>query len=245
MKLVRSTLFVGLALTAASATSAHAATLATPKCVRYIPGSGGTHYVLAAGSGFFANESLRLNWGSGFDLAGYTTTNAAGGFFGAFLGPNGIIGTKRHLRSFVLTAKDANNGVLLASKKVQFVKVDVTYNIRHPKQLTRYRLYGFPSHRFVFAHYWFGGRQRAVVRIGRTTRGCGDASRRYRALPARFRVGTWNIYFTNSRRLTRSGVRHKRYLYRSRFITYIRYSDRIAAVGASAMRGVAAGRPIG
>lgn len=224
-----------LGATLVASSQASAAILASRPCNRWALQYhvAGLRWVPVVGYPFLALEPLTLRWSDG-GLAGDAQSDALGRLATGVFMPSSFISSRGpHVRPYALGAVDQRNGVLIGAGVVRFVRVDGGFQPRRrPHQVTRYALWGAPAGRKVWMHFYFRGRQRRTVYMGRANRPCGVVRRRLQVLPARSRYGTWTVYLTNSRKaLSRRAIRGRHYLYRLSFYVYRVYVPRSASLG--------------
>lgn len=225
-----------MGLLVATSTASAGALVSVP-CNRWSLASGlsGKQWVPVLGTGFFPGQALELNWSDG-TLGGYTQAAANGAFgFRSFMPLAFIRAHGPHERSFVLGALDATTRAVLGGGRVRFVRFDADFQSRRrPHQITQYSLWGARAGRKVWMHFYFGGRQRRLVYMGRTNRPCGVVHKRMQVLPARSRYGVWYVYLTNSRHtLSRRARRQRHFIYRLSFTVYKIYVPRYRASAAA------------
>ena len=108
-------------------------------------------------------------------------------------------------RLFTLQLAESDNPVntLVLHPRVSAVWVGVTPARARPSRRVLFRGRGFTAPRPVFAHYWFRGRLRRTVSLGRPVGDCGLFAVRSRQIPVRHpRPGRWTVVFDQRRHAT-------------------------------------------
>jgi hypothetical protein len=216
---------------AAAPAAASAAAIATNRCSTFVPGASGPQ-VAVAGAGFTAGGFVNFTYGGG--TAGTLQADAAGEFQGRVNDPASIASGK-HVRPYTLTAVDAANPFLRGTSHFKIVRFDASVPAKHPKPRERitFRLYGFPRHQAVWAHYVLHGKNRRNYSFGKVKGACGLLRKRVRTLPTRVHFGVWHIYLTNHKKFPRSHRARVRQSLSSFTYRHIVVSARAAAASVS------------
>src|SRR4051812_15042282 len=214
----RSGLLAALALAVLPVAAASAATIRPSSAwTRWIPAVGDEGIVGILGSGWRPGEgTTEIGYSTG--RLGFATPAGDGTFTvlipvrTSFRAPSVVQG------NYGVYARDVVDSNVFAETRVNVVKitVDVPKSAR-PRSKVKFRFYGFPNHKRIWAHYSYGGKRRALTDMGRTKGACGKVSKLQRYLPAKVRYGTWYVYYANTRSF--AGAR-KRYVIRGSFTVH-------------------------
>jgi hypothetical protein len=187
----------------AVAVPAEAATVApTAECVRFVPGVASLG---VTASGFPAGASLTFKADGA--VVGSGQADGAGNFSNAqspFLPPI-FSSLDRNLQTFQLTAEDGA-GTVAGPVPLQLVRVVVELPSRaRPARRVRYRVFGFVTGQRVYLHVRRRGRTLGRFSLGVASGPCGRTSKRMRFMPLeRYRTGTYDYFFSHSRRFSRA-----------------------------------------
>ena len=112
------------------------------------------------------------------------------------------------VKTYTLTATDSVNPAITADRAGQVRPGGRDHQTEAGSAATsaaivRWRLYGAPSGRKIYAHWTFKRTKRATRSLGRAKGPCGIARKRAPFLAARVRFGTWRVYFTVGKRFSR------------------------------------------
>ncbi len=236
--LILSTAVLAVLLTASSAS---AAVLFSRSCNRYVPSLAGQKWVpVGATGGFAPGQSVQLRWSvTGNPIVGSAQADPFGRLFTGVFMPSDFIRSRRvHERTYGLSAFDTNTGAKAGLGRVRFVRVGFDYQSRRrPHQITRYGLWGGRAGRKVWLHFYFGGRQRKLVYMGRANKPCGVVHKRLQVLPTRSRYGKWTVYANNgSRTLSRRTIRRHDYFAYVSFTVFRVTVPRFRAAAAATLR---------
>ena len=108
-------------------------------------------------------------------------------------------------RLFALRLAERANAVntLILQPRVSALWVGITPARARPSRRVLFRGRGFTAARPVYAHYWFRGRPRRTVSLGRPAGDCGLFAVRARQIPLRHpRAGRWTVVFDQRRHAT-------------------------------------------
>lgn len=182
-------------------------------CYRYGSNLAGERWVGLTGSGFTPGtdptlNGVRLDYAGG-ELAGHAPLAPDGSFNAGFLMPTEFIRRESgRVKRYTIRATDLANPAITAAAELTFVRAGVyTKPRRVPRDLhrpVRWALYGAPTGAKMYAHWTLRGRRYARRAMGRAKGSCGIARQRMPFLPVATRRGTWKIYFTRGKQLTRS-----------------------------------------
>jgi hypothetical protein len=190
----------GIAVVAAPAPAAEAATIVVPECGRAVPAE---KTIPIQGTGFRPGGFVRIVDAAGQTL-GSTTADAAGNFNDVFFGPTFPSSDTNQVNLTVSAIDDQN----VASPPVPLPVVRVTADLpdrARPTSRVRYRVFGFETGRRVYLHIRRGGKTQGTFRISNANGPCGIASRRMRYMPLRtYRTGVYDYYFQHTPRFDRS-----------------------------------------
>lgn len=202
-----------IALSAAGHAATRRATLRTRPCPRDIT-EGPARYVRVTGSGFTPASGVAIGY-RGAGKNGHPDllrVDARGRLAGRVSGP-ARRALRRYVTPVVLHATDTGRPARGATARFSIVRLAVRLpRVTRPHAVVTFRLYGFPDHAVVWAHYFFGGRPVATTRMGATRGACGLVRRRARYLPAKIRYGRWHLYLSVRQRFSRADARHRRYV---------------------------------
>jgi hypothetical protein len=190
------------------------------------------------GAGFTPGSTVTLAYlhSGRRERPGALRAGAGGNLAGRVSGPGAL---RRYVTPVVLRATErARPPSPARTATARFSVVRLAVRVPHltrPHAVVTFRLYGFPDHSVVWAHYFFGGRPVATARMGRTRGACGLVRHRGRYLPARVRYGRWRLYLSLGRRFTRADAQHRRFVLVGSFrVLDRRYFARPRATSAAA-----------
>ena len=224
-----------------AAAPAQAATLAVASpCLRYVDSLAGKEFVPVVGNGFspstnpsFPNTvNLAYTNGDGAGSANLTATGDIAPGTGVLMPSDFISDSAGWVKTYTLRATDSVNPAITADAPAKFVRVGVVTKPkevqRNVRRIVRWRLYGAPSGRKIYAHWTFKRTKRATRSLGRAKGPCGIARKRAPLLAARVRFGTWRVYFTVGKRFSR-----KRALFYAPLEIERTFTSRSATAGAA------------
>lgn len=202
-----------LALTTAPVVLAVGVAAPAPAATITVPGgcavdAGVQRTVPIVGTGYTPGRLVRLTYTHptfGARLATSVVADPAGNFqLASFPAPFNSFRTRE--QTFGLAAQDTTNPAIVAGTTFRQVRFGASFfpNRGRPSRRVRYTVRGFQPGRNVYAHFRFGGKTRRNVKIGNPIAPCGKKSRRMRLIPARSRPGSWQVYFDQRPRFSRS-----------------------------------------
>lgn len=190
--------------------------------------------VTVGGQGFTPGGAIAL---SATGVAASATADATGVFSARTTSPS-LPFTGPGTRTITLTATDGTNAALTAATTFRVTTFAAATTPRRPTKPgshVRWSVSGFAPGRSVYAHYVFGGHQRARVRLGTAARPCGTLrSPRIRAIPVNHpSTGIWTIQLDRFKayRARKTGV------IRGQVRVFRTYASRAATAGDWALLG--------
>jgi hypothetical protein len=193
-----------LLIAAAAPAAAPGATLAPLKPC-YVTAGGKSEGVDLRASGFTPNAKVDLAI-DGQPVVGAQGLQADGaGALGAIGAPPQAAApfVRTGSRPFSLTLTEHGNPANVATGTSRVVALGVSVKPRRarPSRRIRFRGAGFTDPKGVYAHYLYGGKVRATVRLARNPGRCGRWQTRAPQIPLRDpAIGLWTVQFDQSRR---------------------------------------------
>lgn len=111
-------------------------------------------------------------------------------------------------KRFTITLTEQGNPANVATATARSVALGVRVRPRRarPSQRVTFRGAGFTEPKAVYAHYLFGGKVRATVRLAKRTGECGTFKIRSRQIPVGDPdIGRWTVQFDQSKRFRNPG----------------------------------------
>src|SRR3954447_9425688 len=236
----RSGLLAALLLAVVPAAAAWGASIKpSSTCTRWIPSVGGEGIIGILGSGWRPGEgTTEIGYSTG--RLGFATPAGDGTLAvripvrTSFRAPSVVQG------NYGVYARDVADPNVFAETRVDVVKITVdTPKTARPRSKVKFRFYGFPNNRRIWAHYSYGGKRRALTDMGRTKGACGKVSKTQRYLPAKVRYGKWYVYYANTRSFAKA---KKRFVIRGSFTVHKVFGRRVVPAVAPAIPHLLVGR---
>ncbi len=193
---------VPIALVAAASVASAAPTIATDAiCLRPSQEPGGAQIsprLNVTGGGFSPNALISLTRGT---QSVQTYTDAAGSFAYSFSVFDLLSDRAPKATPLDIVASDPFLGPSNALRvKAAPLSFSASPKRTRPSSTVTFRFSGFAPDLPIYAHYRYGGKLRASVRMGRASNPCGQLTVRRDQIPVRnAQVGLWRVQFSQSK----------------------------------------------